>query len=51
MKTQNLNNKLNFNKSVIVELNDDQLTDVNGGSSPVCTAYFVTGVIVGILIK
>jgi len=33
MKTQNQNNKLVFNKSVITELNDDLLKEVNGGSS------------------
>ena len=32
MKTVNTNNKLAFAKTSLVELNDDQLQDVNGGS-------------------
>ncbi|WP_177730724.1 class I lanthipeptide [Flavobacterium inviolabile] len=32
MKTVNTNNKLAFAKNSLVELNDDQLQDVNGGS-------------------
>ncbi|MWB96541.1 hypothetical protein GON26_19425 [Flavobacterium sp. GA093] len=32
MKKQNPNNKLAFRKSVVTELNDNQLQDVNGGS-------------------
>ncbi|WP_395059226.1 class I lanthipeptide, partial [Flavobacterium sp.] len=32
MKKQNGMNKMAFNKSVVVELNDGQLNDVNGGS-------------------
>lgn len=31
MKTQNT--KLKFNKSSLVELNDEQLQDINGGST------------------
>lgn len=34
MKTQNRN--LAFNKSSIVELNDAQLLEVDGGTTPVC---------------
>ncbi|HKX85175.1 MAG TPA: class IIb bacteriocin, lactobin A/cerein 7B family [Flavobacterium sp.] len=34
MKKQNVNNKLAFNKAVIVELNNDQLADINGGATP-----------------
>ncbi|WP_452602989.1 class I lanthipeptide [Pontimicrobium sp. MEBiC06410] len=33
MKTQKLNG-LDFKRSSIVELNESQLTDVNGGSTP-----------------
>ena len=33
MKTQNTN--LAFNKSSVTELNDNQLQDVNGGTSPI----------------
>ncbi|MBN9283343.1 MULTISPECIES: class I lanthipeptide [Flavobacterium] len=32
MKTVNTNSKLAFAKNSLVELNDDQLQDVNGGS-------------------
>ena len=31
MKKQNVNNKLAFNKVDIVELNENQMTEVNGG--------------------
>ncbi|MCL9807416.1 class IIb bacteriocin, lactobin A/cerein 7B family [Flavobacterium amniphilum] len=34
MKKQNLNGKLAFNKAVVVELNDTELYDVNGGATP-----------------
>ena len=47
MKTQN--NKLAFNKSAVVELNDDQLQDVNGGSTPGC--YLVISFLVSVIIK
>ena len=43
MKTQNVNNKLRFDKNSLVELNEEQLTDVNGGTTPVCV-----GIIIGI---
>jgi hypothetical protein len=36
MKKQNVNNKLAFNKVAVTELNDNQMHDVDGGSSPVC---------------
>ncbi|WP_417291543.1 class I lanthipeptide [Corallibacter sp.] len=39
MKTQN--NKLAFNKSSIVELNDQKLLEVNGGTSPLSIAVSV----------
>ncbi len=32
MKTQNVDNKLKFDKKSISELNDDQLTGIHGGS-------------------
>ncbi|THF49541.1 class IIb bacteriocin, lactobin A/cerein 7B family [Flavobacterium supellecticarium] len=44
MKTQT-SNKLAFAKSSLVELNDNQLNDVNGGTTPVCV-----GVIIGLSI-
>ena len=33
MKKQNPNNKLAFNKVAVIELNETQLKDVNGGTS------------------
>jgi len=36
MKTQN--NTLKFNKNTMVELNNDDLLDVNGGSTPAVAA-------------
>jgi hypothetical protein len=36
MKKQNVNNKLSFNKIAVTELNDSQMHDVDGGSSPAC---------------
>ena len=36
MKTQNTNNKLAFGKATVTELNDAQIAEVNGGSSPLC---------------
>ena len=44
MKTQNAN-KLAFTKNALVELNDNQMVDVQGGTTPVCT-----GVIIGLTI-
>ncbi|MFC4816612.1 MULTISPECIES: class IIb bacteriocin, lactobin A/cerein 7B family [unclassified Flavobacterium] len=38
MKKQNVNNKLAFNKAVVIELNEAQMYDVDGGTSPVCAA-------------
>ncbi len=32
MKTQNVNSKLKFDKNSLVELNDNQLQEVNGGT-------------------
>lgn len=34
MKTQN--NKLNFNSKAIIDLNDYNLSKIEGGSSPAC---------------
>ncbi len=42
---QNVNNKLAFGKATVTELNDAQLTEVNGGSTPFCY-----GIIVSLLI-
>ena len=38
MKKQNGMNKLAFNKAAVVELNNVQLQDVNGGTSPTVTS-------------
>jgi lactobin A/cerein 7B family class IIb bacteriocin len=38
MKKQNLNGKLAFNKAAVVELNDSDLYDVNGGATPIALA-------------
>jgi lactobin A/cerein 7B family class IIb bacteriocin len=38
MKKQNANNKLVFNKAAVVELNDNQLQNINGGTSPTVTS-------------
>jgi hypothetical protein len=52
MKKQNGMNKLAFNKAAVVELNDGQLNDVNGGTTWFCVSAiasaFVVGVAVGI---
>jgi len=45
MKKQNANNKLAFNKVAVIELNDKQMHDVDGGTSPLCI-----GVIIGLTI-
>ena len=36
MKKQNTINKLAFNKAAVAELNDSQMHDVDGGSTPAC---------------
>jgi hypothetical protein len=45
MKKQNPNNKLAFNKVAVIEFNDKQMHDVDGGTSPLCI-----GVIIGLTI-
>ena len=52
MKKQNVNNKLVFKKNDLVELNDNQLSDVNGGGTPliigtILATVFIAGVIQG----
>ena len=44
MKKQNVNNKLAFNKAMVVELNDGQMYDVDGGTTPVCIAAAASSV-------
>lgn len=36
MKNKNENNRLVFNKLAVTELNDNQMYDVDGGTSPAC---------------
>ncbi|MFC4815682.1 MULTISPECIES: class I lanthipeptide [unclassified Flavobacterium] len=38
MKKQNVNSKLAFNKASVTELNEVQMYDVNGGTSPTVTS-------------
>jgi hypothetical protein len=47
MKKQNGKNNLTFNKSVVTELNDNLLNDINGGSTPAC---FVASVMLSYVI-
>ena len=47
MKTQNVNNKLAFNKAAVAELNANELTDVNGGSLLVSIAVAAAGAAIG----
>jgi hypothetical protein len=42
MKKQNVNNKLAFNKAAVIELNDQKLVEVNGGTSFNCSIALVT---------
>lgn len=39
MKKQSLENKLVFAKTALVELNDNDLNGVNGGSTPGCYVF------------
>ncbi len=43
MKKSNNINKLNFNKTAIVELNDSHLNEINGGTSPLPAISAVSG--------
>ncbi|HRB71784.1 class I lanthipeptide [Flavobacterium sp. WV_118_3] len=49
MKTTNTPTKLAFAKNSLVELNNNQLHDINGGSTPLCSgsAIFYTIVYTG----
>lgn len=40
MKKQNLN-KLAFNKTSLIELNDNNLSQINGGTNPVITVPLI----------
>ncbi|WP_156133148.1 class I lanthipeptide [Lacinutrix sp. Hel_I_90] len=44
MKTQNKN--LAFNKSAVVDLNDDQLQSVNGGTTTLCTGTIIATIVI-----
>ncbi|MDX6192126.1 class I lanthipeptide [Flavobacterium sp. Fl-318] len=45
MKKQNPTNKLAFNKVAVAELNENQLTNVNGGTSTTNGSITLTGLI------
>jgi hypothetical protein len=47
MKTQN--NKLNFKKNSIVELNDDSMNSVNGGST--LTSIIIASIVASIIVS
>ncbi len=49
MKTQNVNNKLKFDKNTLVELDDNQLNEVNGGTIVTTPSIIIT--IITILAK
>ncbi|WP_343696362.1 class I lanthipeptide [Flavobacterium sp.] len=42
MKNQNPNNKLTFNKVAVTELNDQQMHNVDGGTTSLCIVVFTT---------
>ena len=46
MKKQTPNNKLAFNKAAVTELNERQLQDVNGGTSPLLPSIIVISLII-----
>ena len=48
MKKQNVNSKLAFNKVAIVELNDSQLQNINGGSDPAGVSIAVSVAVITI---
>ncbi len=48
MKTKDVS-KLDFRKSNVIELNDQQLTDVAGGSSRICS--FISGLLADAVIE
>ncbi|MET3017706.1 class I lanthipeptide [Flavobacterium hydatis] len=41
MKNQNTTNKLAFNKVAVIELNDNQMHDVDGGTFPFCLSVTI----------
>jgi lactobin A/cerein 7B family class IIb bacteriocin len=45
MKKQNVNGKLAFNKATLVELNDEQLQQVEGGTAPVVASAVASAVV------
>ena len=49
MKTQNVNNKLKFDKHSLVELNDAQLEKVDGATSVPCALSI--GISIGVSIS
>ncbi|WP_427871651.1 class I lanthipeptide [Flavobacterium sp. MMS24-S5] len=51
MKKQNANNKLAFNKASVIELNDNQMYSVDGGTSPVATSSGYCSAVLGGLVS
>ena len=51
MKTQNVNNKLKFDKHSLTELNDSNINNIEGGSSPTITVPIVSFSIIYSIIK
>ena len=49
MKKQNANNKLAFNKATVIELNNNELSEVNGGTTVPCGAVAAAAVASSIL--
>ena len=48
MKSQYANNKLKFDKHSLVELNENSLSGVNGGSSPTIIVPITVSIIITI---
>ncbi|MWB96547.1 hypothetical protein GON26_19455 [Flavobacterium sp. GA093] len=44
MKKQNPNNKLAFNKVAVIELNDNQMYEIDGGTGPACSVAVVVSI-------
>jgi len=41
MKNQSKNNKLLFNKVAVIELNDNQLKSINGGTNEIIRTFII----------
>ena len=51
MKSQYVNNKLKFDKHSLVELNDYNINNIEGGSSPTITVPIISFSIIYSIIK